>query len=77
VKGRDLSRLRVAPGSKVVLADFDPDFVPQWAAEVQPESSVARLAEYQERLAAQATHGLLVVLQGITPPARTGRSATF
>jgi PPK2 family polyphosphate:nucleotide phosphotransferase len=72
VKGRDLSRLRVAPGSKVVLADFDPDFVPRWAAEVQLESSVARLAEYQERLAAQATHGLLVVLQGIDASGKDG-----
>jgi PPK2 family polyphosphate:nucleotide phosphotransferase len=72
VKRRDMSRLRVAPGSKVVLSDFDPGFVPSWTPQVQLESSIERLAEYQERLAAQGTHGLLVVLQGIDASGKDG-----
>jgi len=72
VTRRDLSRLRVAPGSTVALADFDPAFIPNWSTGVQLESSVERLAEYQERLAAQDSDALLVVLQGIDTSGKDG-----
>jgi len=72
VTRRDLSRLRVAPGSTVALADFDPAFIPNWSTGVQLESSVERLAEYQERLAAQDSDALLVVLQGIDASGKDG-----
>ncbi len=62
--------LRVPPGTKVTLAD---DFDPGYRAEfVDKEDGVELLAEavelladYQARLAAQGTYGLLVVLQSL------------
>jgi len=72
VTRRDLSRLRVAPGSTFALADFDPAFIPNWSTGLQLESSVERLAEYQERLAAQDSDALLVVLQGIDASGKDG-----
>ncbi len=62
--------LRVPPGSKVTLAkDYDPGFRASWLEKREGDShlqlSVDLLSEYQERLAAQDTYGLLVVLQGI------------
>jgi PPK2 family polyphosphate:nucleotide phosphotransferase len=61
--------LRVAPGSKVSLArDYDPGFkagrVKKDAAD-ELELGIELLAEYQDRLAAEDVHGLLVVIQGI------------
>ena len=71
---------RVKPGSKVTLAkDFDPGF----KAECEEEGrrrllrrGIALLADYQARLAAQDTYGVLVCSRRSTPAARTGRSAT-
>jgi PPK2 family polyphosphate:nucleotide phosphotransferase len=65
-----VASLRVAPGSTVALeSDFDPRFTPDWLerrdADEQLRMTIDALAEYQERLAAQNTYGLLVVLQGI------------
>ena len=62
--------LQVAPGTRVDLGhDRDPAFTAGWLTKKKGEESLALgvevLGEYQERLAAQATHGLLVVLQGI------------
>jgi len=63
-------RLRVKPGSKVALSkDFDPRerfglHKGEDAARLLRQG-VGLLAEYQERLAAQRTCGVLVVLQGI------------
>jgi PPK2 family polyphosphate:nucleotide phosphotransferase len=61
--------MRVAPGAAVTLAD---DFDPADTAGVEKEDAgrlleagVAMLADYQDKLAAQDTYGLLVVLQGI------------
>ena len=65
-----IGSLRVAPGSTVELGSgFDPGFTPDWlgkgdAVELLQMTTNA-LAEYQQRLAAQNTDGLLVVLQGI------------
>ena len=69
--------LRVPPGSKVTLAkDHDPGFKSGWAkkqeAKEQLEVTVQMLAEYQVRLAAQDTHGVLVVLQGIDAAGKDG-----
>jgi PPK2 family polyphosphate:nucleotide phosphotransferase len=72
-----IEQLRVKPGAKVSLGrDFNPAFKAGWAsrrqAEEQLRESVQLLAEYQDRLAAQDTHGLLVVLQGIDAAGKDG-----
>ncbi len=69
--------LRVAPGSKVDLVeDFDPGFKGGIAnkkagAELLQEG-VRLLAEYQARLAAQDTWGVLVVLQALDTAGKDG-----
>ncbi len=65
-----IAPLRVKPGKKVDLArDFDPgataDLVEKDDADELLASGVELLAEYQARLAAQDTYGLLVVIQAI------------
>jgi PPK2 family polyphosphate:nucleotide phosphotransferase len=72
-----IEHLLVRPGSKVDLArDFDPAFKAGWLkkedAQEQLQLSVRMLAEYQDRLAAQDTYGLLVVLQGIDAAGKDG-----
>ena len=61
--------LKVAPGSKVRLSrDHDPGYTGQVTrpqASAQLADGVELLAEYQDRLAAQDTFGVLLVLQGI------------
>ncbi|MGA2924771.1 MAG: polyphosphate kinase 2 family protein [Solirubrobacteraceae bacterium] len=69
--------LRVAPGSKVILErDFDPAFKAGWLekreGEEQLRLSVELVSEYQDRLAAQDTYGVLVVLQGIDAAGKDG-----
>ncbi|MGO9972780.1 MAG: polyphosphate kinase 2 family protein [Solirubrobacteraceae bacterium] len=69
--------LRVAPGSKVDIArDHDPAFKAGWLekddAEGQLRLSIELLAEYQDRLAAQDTYGLLVVLQAMDAAGKDG-----
>jgi PPK2 family polyphosphate:nucleotide phosphotransferase len=69
--------LLVAPGSKVVLAkDHDPAFKAGWLKKKQGEEhlqlSVELLAEYQDRLAAQDTYGVLVVLQALDAAGKDG-----
>ena len=63
---------RVKPGSRVTLAkNFDPDFTADFGKDdADRASNVLRqgtdlLAEYQDRLAAQETYAVLVVLQGL------------
>ena len=68
---------RVKPGSKVVLAgDFDPAFKAGVEEKEQGEEllgeGVELLAEYQERLAAQDTYGVLVVLQALDAAGKDG-----
>ena len=72
-----VAQLRVEPGSKVVLAkDFDPSF----KAGVKKKQEglallnlgVQMLAEYQARLAAQDTWGVLVVLQALDAAGKDG-----
>jgi PPK2 family polyphosphate:nucleotide phosphotransferase len=69
--------LRVAPGSKVDLVkDFDPAFKAgiankQAGVELLQEG-VRLLAEYQARLAAQNTWGVLIVLQALDTAGKDG-----
>ena len=67
--GELMKSLRIAPGSKVDLpVDFDPgytaDFVEKEDAERLMAEGVQLLSTYQERLAAQDMHGVLLCLQG-------------
>jgi PPK2 family polyphosphate:nucleotide phosphotransferase len=68
---------RVTPGSKVTLAD---DFDPRFKAGIRKkkegvallEQGVRLLSEYQERLAAQDSWGVLVVLQALDAAGKDG-----
>jgi PPK2 family polyphosphate:nucleotide phosphotransferase len=69
--------LRVEPGSKVRLGkDFDPAFKAGIESKKEGVELLARgvelLAEYQQRLAAQDTYGVLVVLQAIDAGGKDG-----
>ncbi|MFI1364483.1 polyphosphate kinase 2 family protein [Streptomyces griseochromogenes] len=68
--------LRVAPGSKVRLGrDFDPRYRAGLKKRDGVEllrSGVALLAEYQERLAAQDTQGVLLCLQALDAGGKDG-----
>ena len=69
--------LRVNPGSKVNLAkDFDPgymaDFVKKKDGTGLLETGIAMLADYQARLAAQDTYGVLVCLQALDAGGKDG-----
>jgi PPK2 family polyphosphate:nucleotide phosphotransferase len=68
---------RVKPGSKVVLAkDFDPgykaDFLKKKDGVGLLEQGVELLSEYQARLAAQDTYGVLMVLQSLDAGGKDG-----
>ena len=68
---------RVEPGSKVVLEkDFDPAFKAGVTKKKRGEELLAEgvrlLAEYQSRLAAQDSWGLLVVLQALDAAGKDG-----
>jgi PPK2 family polyphosphate:nucleotide phosphotransferase len=71
-----IAPLRVPPGSEVVLGrDHDPGYTgpvtrPQAASLLA--QSVELLADYQDRLAAQDTFGVLLVLQGIDAAGKDG-----
>ena len=73
---RFLESLRVKPGSKVRLSDdYDPAFTAGLSKKDGPEQlqlSVDMLSEYQARLAAQDTYGVLLVLQGIDAAGKDG-----
>jgi PPK2 family polyphosphate:nucleotide phosphotransferase len=68
--------LRAAPGSEVVLRrDHDPGYTGQVSrpqATALLADGVELMAEYQDRLAAQDTFGLLLVLQGIDAAGKDG-----
>ena len=72
-----IERFRVAPGSSVTLArDFDPGFKAGIEKKKDGEDllhgGVELLAEYQARLAAQDTYGVLVVLQALDAAGKDG-----
>jgi PPK2 family polyphosphate:nucleotide phosphotransferase len=75
--GKFIEGLRVKPGSHVTLAkDFDPGFKGPFAKKKDGADLLRRgveiLAEYQDRLAAQDTYGVLLVLQGIDAAGKDG-----
>ena len=68
---------RVKPGSKVTLADdFDPGFtadvVRKKDAGPTLRRGIALLADYQARLAAQDTYGVLICLQSLDAGGKDG-----
>lgn len=72
-----IDHLRVPPDTKVKLArDYDPGYKAGWARKRDGRDllklGVSMLAEYQDRLAAEGAHGLLVVLQGIDAAGKDG-----
>ena len=74
---RLIGPLRVPPGRAVTLAkDFDPrstaGLLHERDSDQSLQATVELLAEYQDRLAAQATTGLLVVLQGLDASGKDG-----
>lgn len=74
---RLIEPLLVKPGRKVSLpGDFDPgysaDFVKKEDAQEALQQGVEMMAEYQERLAAQDVHSVLVVLQAIDAAGKDG-----
>jgi PPK2 family polyphosphate:nucleotide phosphotransferase len=69
--------LRVQPGSKVSLGkDFDPGYTADGLKKKNGaetlELGIELLSEYQARLAAQDTYGVLLVLQGIDAAGKDG-----
>jgi PPK2 family polyphosphate:nucleotide phosphotransferase len=68
--------LRVAPGTAVTLSrDHDPGYtgrVTRQQATARLAEGVELLAEYQDRLAAQDTCGVLLVLQGLDAAGKDG-----
>ncbi len=69
--------LRVKPGRKVTLpGDFDPgysaEFLDKDDAEEVLAEGVKLLSEYQQRLAAQDVHGLLVIFQAMDAAGKDG-----
>src|SRR6266550_9351553 len=73
---RFIAPFRVKPGAKVVLSrDFDPSFkagVKKKEGVVLLAEGVRLLSEYQARLAAQDTWGVLVVLQALDAAGKDG-----
>jgi PPK2 family polyphosphate:nucleotide phosphotransferase len=72
-----IAPLRVPPGKQVVLSrDFDPrykaDFLDKSDGKAFLQQGVEILTEYQERLAAQDTYGLLVCLQAMDAAGKDG-----
>ncbi len=69
--------MRVAPGSKVKLPrDYDPGYKAGWLKTSDGDELLTLgselLAEYQDRLSAQDTYGVVVVLQGIDAAGKDG-----
>ncbi len=66
----------VAPGKKVRLKDHDPAFTGQYASEEEARPKVeadrAAIAELQDKLMAQSSHGLLLVFQAMDGSAKDG-----
>ena len=69
--------LRVTPGRRVTLGKhFDPGYKAGFLDKEQGEELLAQgvelLSEYQERLAAQDTHGVVIVLQALDAAGKDG-----
>src|SRR5437899_9981104 len=75
--GRLIEPFRVKPGAKVKLAkDFDPGFrggyVKKKDAVDVLTQGIVELAQYQDRLAAQDSYAVLVVLQALDAAGKDG-----
>ncbi|HET9894982.1 MAG TPA: polyphosphate kinase 2 family protein [Streptosporangiaceae bacterium] len=68
--------LRVAPGRTVDMSDFDPGYQAGFLRKKDGKEllrhGVELLAEYQERLAAQEQHGVLVIFQALDAGGKDG-----
>ena len=74
---RFIEPFRVAPGSKVRLAkDFDPGFKGGIEKKADGEGllndGITLLSDYQQRLAAEARNGVVVVLQALDAAGKDG-----
>jgi PPK2 family polyphosphate:nucleotide phosphotransferase len=74
---RELVRpFRVEPGATVSLRELDPGHTAHFRREQDAAAElrlgIELLAEYQDRLAAQRTHALLVILQGLDASGKDG-----
>ncbi len=75
-----MNRYRVKPGSRVQLKDYDPDDIGDYkksddgkaAAKKEVERRVGRLEQLQERLYANGSQSLLIVLQGMDSSGKDG-----
>jgi PPK2 family polyphosphate:nucleotide phosphotransferase len=73
-----INPLRVAPAKRVDLAkDFDPGYRSELVRKKRDgvellQTGIALLADYQRRLAAQGTHGVLVCLQALDAGGKDG-----
>jgi PPK2 family polyphosphate:nucleotide phosphotransferase len=72
-----MERFRIKPGSKIKLADIDPDDTSEFdgdkdAAESRLEILSQEIADYQELLYAEHKHKLMVVLQGTDTSGKDG-----
>ena len=75
--GNLIEPFRVTPGARVRLPkDFDPgyrgDYIKKGDAADALARGVVQLAEYQDRLAAQSTYAVLVVLQALDAAGKDG-----
>ena len=72
----DLAPFTVAPGSQFDLTDFDPDSTGSYSRKSDGKAAVQhnlrRLQELHERLYAQGTRALLIVLQGMDTGGKDG-----
>ena len=73
----DLDQLRVEPGKKVRLDQFDPADTSAFKgdkdrAEAEAQDLALDLAKYQERLYAEHKHAVLIVLQGMDTSGKDG-----
>ncbi len=71
-----ITPLRVRPGSTVDIADFDPGYKAGFLRKKDGKEllrhGVELLAEYQSKLAAQETYGVLVILQALDAAGKDG-----
>ncbi len=76
MKELDLDRLRVDPGKKISLReDFDPGYkvaATKAQAQLWLEQARALLANYQERLYAENTRGMLMIFQAMDAAGKDG-----
>lgn len=66
----------VQPGKKIRLKDYDPAFTGSYKNKTQATATLRknteRLSKYQDKLYAQNTHGLLVILQAMDTAGKDG-----